>query len=106
MVSDPRTVCGRVKGRAVAAPGEEGAMAVQPAAFRRAGAVRARAAQSKGWGCPEEGLGLPCTTGCWCKRDREQGLQEGPRAGVARGNWCPVCKHHHGEMCGQKEPQE
>lgn len=78
MVSDPRTVCGRGAGRAAAAPGEEGARgcaargALPPP---RAGAARARAAWSKGWGCPALGWGAACrAAGGDCKQDRERGL--------------------------------
>lgn len=86
MVSDPRAVCGRGEGRATAAPGEEGAKAVQPPALRRARAARARVAQSKGWGCPQRGLshgGLPVgiaskTVSGVCKQDRKWGLQARP----------------------------
>lgn len=95
MVSDPRTVCGRGEGRATAAPGEEGAKAVQPPALRRARAARAKVAQSKGWGCPQRG-GLPVgiasktvsgvcnriASGV-CKQDREQGLRGATGARLA-----------------------
>lgn len=48
MVSDPRTVCGRGEGRAVAAQGEEGARAEQSLVLRRAGAARDGATGSDG----------------------------------------------------------